>query len=53
MKSEGLDFPDTEDDKPSKRQVETTSNPDAVSSAQEAEDIAKGMKRFVHIIILV
>ena len=43
LRAEGLEFPNTEDDTPTKKKIEMSTNPDEVSSQQEADDIAKGL----------
>ena len=43
LRGEGIDFPETDEyDTPKKPSQPLTTNPDAVSSQQEADDIAKG-----------
>ena len=42
LRAQKMDFPDTEDENPSKKKAEVSTNPDVASSQQEADDLAKG-----------
>ena len=46
LRAQGFDFPDTEEDDAGKKKTEVSNHPDAASSQQEADDLAKGIANF-------